>query len=80
MKRNYQPRFSGIATTVCGFIGLVAIGCSNSPNAPVNAAKARETLQTALESWKSGEPATALESRTPPIYIIDQEWKSARSW
>jgi hypothetical protein len=51
-------------------------GCSDTPNAPVNAGKARETLRTALESWKKGESATALQSASPPIYIIDQEWQS----
>src|SRR5262245_12926219 len=52
-------------------------GCTQANlNAPVDAAKARETLQTALESWKKGDVSTALEKASPPIYIIDPEWQS----
>ena len=64
----------------CVIGGLAAFGGSGctpaNPNAPVDAAKARETLRTALESWKKGEASTALEKASPPIYIIDPEWQS----
>jgi hypothetical protein len=58
---------------------LLVIGSGCGPeiqNAPVDADKARATLRTALESWKKGEPATALQNLSPPIYIIDQEWQA----
>jgi hypothetical protein len=41
----------------------------------VNADKARETLRTALESWKKGEKVDALQGASPPIYVIDVEWQ-----
>jgi hypothetical protein len=57
---------------------LLAFGCSEGPpqNEPVNADRAREVLRTALDSWKSGDKADALQSATPPIYVIDNEWQS----
>src|SRR5579883_1741661 len=52
-------------------------GCSGGPrNAPVDAAKARDALRSALESWKKGEKADALQRASPPIYVIDTEWQS----
>lgn len=60
-----------------GAIALVAIGCSRGfHNAPVAAEKARDILQTALESWKKGDNVKALQSASPPIYVIDTEWES----
>ena len=57
-------------------VGLCAlVGCQPSPPAAVNASKARDVLKTALESWKKGETDTALQSASPPIYVIDPEWK-----
>ena len=57
--------------------GLLAVaGCQpGSQPAPVDPGRARAALKTALESWKNGEPATALEKASPPIYIIDPEWQ-----
>jgi hypothetical protein len=64
-----------VIALVVGCCGLFA-GCNSTTNAPVNASKAREHLRTALDSWKAGEPATALRNRAPPIYVIDTEWQS----
>jgi len=52
-----------------------AAGCTGRRNAPVDAAKAREVLRTALDSWKKGDKADALQSASPPIYVIDPEWQ-----
>lgn len=58
-------------------IGMLLSGCSSGPrNAPVDAAKARETLRAALDSWKRGDKVDALQSGSPPIYVIDTEWQS----
>jgi hypothetical protein len=66
-----------LAALVCGLAVLAGTGCkSDNPNAPVNAAKARETLQAALDSWKKGEPSNALEKASPPIYVIDPDWQA----
>ena len=59
---------------VFAIMGALGTGCSPGGSSPVNANKARDTLRTALESWKKGDSAKALESASPPIYIIDQEW------
>jgi hypothetical protein len=57
----------------CAWGGL---GCSSGPrNTPVDAAKAREVLRTALESWKRGERADALQSASPAIHVIDPQWQ-----
>jgi hypothetical protein len=59
----------------CVLIVTLGAGCSSeSGNAPVNSAKARETLRIAMESWKNGETAESLQSASPPIYVIDMEW------
>jgi hypothetical protein len=51
-------------------------GCSSGPvHAPVDAAKARETLREALDNWKKGDRIDALQSAEPPIYVIDTEWQ-----
>lgn len=61
---------------LCGLAVLSSSGCSRGfNNAPVDAAKARETLRTALESWKNGDKVDALQSASPPIYVIDTEWQ-----
>ena len=53
-------------------------GCSSRPpqNAPVDADRARATLRTALDSWKQGDKADGLQSASPPIYVIDMDWKA----
>jgi hypothetical protein len=59
-----------------GMLLMISAGCSSGPvHAPVDAAKARETLGTALESWKKGDRVDALQSADPPIYVIDVEWQ-----
>jgi hypothetical protein len=56
--------------------GMIALGCSKGfDNAPVDVSLARETLQKAMDSWKNGDKVDALQSATPPIYVIDMEWQ-----
>ena len=43
---------------------------------PVDAGRAREVLQAALESWKRGEPPEALRKRSPPITVQDMDWEA----
>jgi hypothetical protein len=55
---------------------MIVSGCSKGfDNAPVDTALARETLQKAMESWKKGDKVDALQSTSPPIYVIDMEWQ-----
>lgn len=66
-----------VASTVVAVIATFVAGCSPGPrNAPVDPGKARDTLKAALDSWKKGEPSTALEKGSPPIYVIDPEWQA----
>jgi hypothetical protein len=70
--RNYRPW--SVATVL---VLAVIAGCSSGPvHAPVDAARARETLRAALESWKKGDKSDALQSASPPIYVIDSEWQA----
>jgi hypothetical protein len=56
--------------------GAAGPGCSFGPqNAPVKAPLARETLRKALDSWKQGDKAEALQKASPPVYVIDPEWQ-----
>jgi hypothetical protein len=64
------------AAFAVGLAGLLA-GCDRGPvETPVDADKARATLRAALDSWKKGEPATALQAASPPIYVIDPDWQA----
>lgn len=58
-------------------IAFASAGCTHKiKNSPVTPDKARQVLQTALESWKNGEKVNALQGANPPIYVIDTEWES----
>jgi hypothetical protein len=65
----------GLVVCACGLLWLS--GCSSGPrNAPVDAPKARDALRAALDSWKRGDRSDALQTQSPPIYMIDMEWQS----
>jgi hypothetical protein len=77
MQSQRWPRFSCFCCALCALAGVFGPGCSRGfKNAPVNASRARETLRTALESWKKGEKENALQSAAPPIYVIDMDWRA----
>lgn len=58
-------------------IGLLtitlALGCTRA-RPPADAALARATLHSALESWKQGTPPDELQDREPPVHVADHEW------
>jgi hypothetical protein len=69
--------FPGLAWVVGALAAAAGAGCSSGPvHAPVEANKARETLRTALESWKKGDKSDALQKATPPVYVIDGDWQA----
>src|SRR5262245_4368709 len=73
---NYGTRFLPRLICLFGLLVSTAAGCSSGPvHAPVDASKARETLRAALDSWKKGDAIDALQSASPPIYVIDVEWQ-----
>jgi hypothetical protein len=57
---------------------LPVLGCGKTLDAPVDQDKAREVLQTALESWKQGESYGALGQRQPPIYFNEPGWEAGK--
>jgi hypothetical protein len=75
MTANLIDRRRWLFLTAIG--GLTAAGCSSGPvNTPVDAAKARDALRAALDSWKKGDKVDGLQKATPPIFVIDPEWQS----
>lgn len=77
MKTNRSLRPPWFVAGVLVLTWVFAQGCSLGPrNAPVNAARARDTLRAALESWKKGDKVDALQNASPPIYVIDAEWQA----
>lgn len=55
---------------------VLCIGCSS--NGPVNGDVARKSLETALTTWKSGEPSASLEQQSPRIIAGDFDWQAGR--
>lgn len=77
LPRNSEPlALCGRLPVVTLVFGLVLAGCNSGPyqSAPVDVDKARETLKTALESWKSGESTEALRAKRPSIVVQDFDW------
>lgn len=62
-------------------VGIMALGClagcsSSSGGAkPVDAVGARQALQTAMESWKKGDPISLLKEQNPKIVVQDLDWE-----
>lgn len=56
---------------------LLTTGCRRgSPPVPVDPATARAALDEALSSWKKGEGFEPLARRTPPLRVLDREWRA----
>lgn len=51
-------------------------GCGDADENPypVRASVARQTLEAALELWKSGQPISAAQQQNPPIVVQDLDW------
>lgn len=58
------------------FVVLACLAGCGGVNPPVDAAAAREALTAALDSWKRGDKADALQAASPPVYVIDAEWQA----
>ncbi len=51
-------------------------GCAKQQHAaPVNPEVARESLRTALETWKRGEAPDSLRQASPSITVQDMDWR-----
>ena len=57
------------------------VGCS-SETPPLenktNSDLARETLDTALNTWQKGENFNSLTTRSPSIFINDEDWRRGK--
>ena len=68
-------RFFSLLGLVAGVL-IGSIGCSDGPAraAPVDPAKAKAALITALDAWKAGKPIDSLAKENPPIVAQDFDW------
>ena len=72
----------GITTVLfaLAIAGSLLPGCSGGGRAaPVDPSRAREALNTALESWRKGDKVDALKSGSPPIVVQDFDWMAGHS-
>lgn len=78
MKRRSMTRLLLVILSL-GLFGLATAGCGGPLKpAPVAMDRAQAALRTALESWKKGDSYTALQSQSPPIFVIDPDWEDGR--
>jgi hypothetical protein len=64
------------------FICSTTVGCGRSNYTPARAsdpASARQALTAALDTWQSGAPSDSLASRTPTLFVRDEDWKAGHA-
>jgi hypothetical protein len=75
MHASYCHQFGRRSLLWAAAVGCVAvIGCGGRRNAPAEAAVARQSLATALESWKAGDPPEKIREGSPSITMVDLAW------
>ena len=52
-------------------------GCGRK-HVPSDAALARQSLTTALESWKAGDPPSKIREVSPSITMVDPAWEAGK--
>jgi hypothetical protein len=52
------------------------IGCAPATAPMSDAKKAKELLQSMLDEWKAGTSMDGMKHRDPPIYVIEDLWRS----
>src|SRR5438094_115800 len=66
--------YRNTATGVAVF-ALIVGGCGGPRKAaPVDPGLARQTLQTVLNNWQSGQTPEAQQQRTPKVVVQDVDW------
>jgi len=56
--------------------GLMALGgCNSAAPSQADPEAARQALRQALESWKKGEAPDALQAASPPLVVVDRDWR-----
>ena len=59
---------------------LAALAGCGGGSAPLPSANdARQALQTSLDAWKAGKPASSLAAEKPSIEFVDFEWKAGKA-
>jgi hypothetical protein len=58
--------------------GLCLAGCGNGAKLSLDENLARESLRTALDSWKQGDKPAALKERSPAIVMGDADWDAGK--
>ncbi len=68
-----------VASGIC-FAACLLAGCG-SGDRPQQAdpSQAKTTLHAVLEAWKSGAKPESLEAQSPPIRVLDLDWKDGRT-
>jgi hypothetical protein len=65
-----------IAAWLAMAAGLVALGgCGPAAAKQADPEAARQALRQALESWKKGEAPDSLKSASPPVVVVDRDWR-----
>ena len=68
----YGTKHAASVILLCLLIS--AVGCGGRPNLSLDENVARDSLTTALESWKKGERPESLKDRSPSIIVGDPIW------
>ncbi len=63
-----------LGTMVC----VALPGCMTRRAHPVDAARARQTLQNVLESWQRGDSPSQWRKLSPAVVIQDVDWQAGR--
>jgi hypothetical protein len=53
-------------------------GCGGGAASLPSGSEARNALQTALDAWKDGKPASALVEGKPPVQAVDHDWVAGK--
>jgi hypothetical protein len=58
----------------------LALGCGGGvvPPPPSDPAQARAALRAALDAWQQGQEPDALQGRSPPVHVADEDWLAGR--
>ena len=69
------------AVCVCGWaLLLAASGCSRRPpEVKGTEDDARAALASALDAWLAGHKPDVLQDGTPPVWMIDQDWRAGKT-
>jgi hypothetical protein len=71
-------RRAALLSCVLLVLGLGVTGCSRGSRLSLDENTARDSLKTALESWKKGDTQKALKDRSPSIIMGDDSWEAGK--